>query len=176
MKYIVLSLTFVLSIFGLAACSSNTEPPPTKTIAELVTEDPQFSALLETATDAGLLETLQGAGPFTVFAPTNTAFATLPTSPETLEDLKQLLLYHVVAEKLEAKDITSKPSGTLKSAQGLDLSYTVTGNEVILTDSRGNKVKVIKTDIQATNGVIHVIESVLLLPNIPAIPPAEMNR
>jgi transforming growth factor-beta-induced protein len=163
MRLVITFIVFGLSLL-LSACSSNTDTP-SKTMAQLVTDEDQFLALEDALDRTGLLTTLEGEGPFTVFAPTNEAFASIGTDPGE-ENLRQLLLYHVVAQKLEGKDITG--SGTLPTLQGTDLSYTVTGSEVTLTDSRGNQVKVTQTDIQATNGVIHVIEAVLLLPDIPA--------
>jgi uncharacterized surface protein with fasciclin (FAS1) repeats len=164
MKPVVLFLAFALML-SLNACDT-TEPSSAKTIAQLVTDDPQFSALSEVLDLAALKQELGKPGPFTVFAPSNQAFATVGTSPTTEEEYKQLLLYHVVAQRLEAKNITG--SGTLPTLQSTNLSYTVMGNEVTLTDSRANQVKVTQTDIQATNGVIHVIDAVLLLPDIPA--------
>lgn len=167
MKPFISFVVFGLVSLILAACSSNTVTPPTKTIRQIVTDEEQFLALEDALERTGLLATLEGAGPFTVFAPPNESFASIQTDPGE-DNLRQLLLYHVVAQKLEAKDITSQASGTLKTAQGADLSYTVTNGQVTLTDSRGNQVKVTKTDILATNGVIHVIDKVLFLPDIPA--------
>lgn len=170
MKPTILSIVFGL-ILGLSACSGNTETLPTETIAELVESDPQFSGLLELLEIANLKATLSEAGPFTLFAPSNDALKKLETSPANEEEYRQLLLYHVLDQKLEAKDITA--SGTLTTRQGESLSYAVADDGVTLTDSRSNAVKVVKTDIKATNGVIHVIDKVLFLPTIPALPPTE---
>jgi uncharacterized surface protein with fasciclin (FAS1) repeats len=167
-------ITFV--VFGLLALLSacqTAEPIPTETIAELISEDAQFAGLLETVTDAGLLETLQGEGPFTVFAPSNDAFAALATAPATNDDLQQLLLYHILPEARDAESLTVEPFQPLTTAQSEELSYTVADGKVLLKDSRGNEATVIKTDIKATNGVIHIIDKVLLLPNIPTLPPTE---
>jgi transforming growth factor-beta-induced protein len=171
MKPVISSVVFGL-LFILSACTT-ADPAPTQTIAELIAEDAKFAGLLETATDAGLIETLQGAGPFTIFAPSNEAFAKLPTSPETKEDLKQLLLYHVLSENLDAATLTSRAPEPLSTVQGEALSYTVVDGKVLLKDSRGNEATVTQTDIEATNGVIHVIDKVLLLPAIPTPPPVE---
>jgi uncharacterized surface protein with fasciclin (FAS1) repeats len=167
MKPVISFIVFGLVTLGLVACSS-TEPPPTKTIAELVTEDPQFSLLEDALTDTELLETLKGPGPFTVFAPTDTAFEAFaksenPPPPSTIEELKPILLYHVADKKLLAKDLTARVS-PIKTLQGTELSYTVEGGKVTLKDGQAKSVNVTKTDIQATNGVIHIIDAVLLLP------------
>jgi uncharacterized surface protein with fasciclin (FAS1) repeats len=118
-----------------------------------------FTTLAKALTAAGLIETLKGPGPFTVFAPTDEAFAKLPagTLESLLKDkakLTAVLTYHVVPGKVMAADVVK-----LKSAK------TVQGQSVTIDASAGVKVdaaKVVKTDIQATNGVIHVIDSVIL--------------
>jgi uncharacterized surface protein with fasciclin (FAS1) repeats len=119
----------------------------------------QFKTLVKAVQEAGLVDTLKGKGPFTVFAPTDEAFAKLP--PGTLEallnnkeKLAQVLTYHVVAGKLKAGDV--KP-GEVKTVEGQSVSVRSQGGAVMV-----NNAKVIKTDIMASNGVIHVIDTVLL--------------
>lgn len=158
-RLIWLGLLFVL---GLTACSSTTVTP-TQTITEIAASDPQLSSLVEVLGEAGLVETLQGAGPFTVFSPTNEAFAALETSPDTQEGLRQLLLYHVVDKKLLAQDLTVQVS-PIKTLQGAELLYTVENGKITLQDGQAKSVTITKGDIQATNGVIHIIDAVLLLP------------
>ena len=120
-----------------------------------------FSTLVAAIKAADLVEALQGQGPYTVFAPTNEAFAKLPAGtvetllkPENKEKLQQILLYHVVPAKVMAKDVKTMEVETL---QGGDLDIEVTGSTVTVNDAI-----VIKTDVEASNGVIHAIDSVLL--------------
>ncbi len=150
-----MSLALVLS-----ACGSGT-PAPTQTIAELVATDPQFLALKDALEFAELTATLSEAGPFTVFAPSNKAFEEAQVTPETL---KEILLYHVVTQKLESATLISQAPDTLTTEQGAELAYELQDGKVVLTDAQGIKVTVTSPDIQATNGVIHVIDAVLLLP------------
>ena len=133
-------------------------------IAEIAAGDPNFSTLVAALSAAGLVETLAGEGDFTVFAPTNDAFAALPEGTvdallaDPSGDLTQILLYHVLGNRAEAADVVGLSSaGTL---QGGDITIEVVDSGVILNDS----VRVTQTDIQAANGVIHVIDAVLLPP------------
>merc|ERR1711915_939680 len=138
-------------------------PAPTKTIAELAIATPQLSTLLAAVKAAGLVETLSGEGPFTVFAPTNDAFAKIPA--ETLnglladkEALTAVLLRHVVpGAALKARDV---PHGTtpVKTAGGEEIE--VTRNRYIKIKSSAGKAGVIAFDILATNGVVHLVNSV----------------
>ncbi|MGF1632669.1 MAG: fasciclin domain-containing protein [Phycisphaerae bacterium] len=123
----------------------------------------QFNTLAAALTQAGLVETLQTGGPFTVFAPTDEAFAKLPTGTvETLlkdenkEQLKSVLLYHVVDGKVKAEKVVGMD--TAKTLQGGDVSISTRDGNVFLNDN----VQVIKADVMASNGVIHVIDGVLL--------------
>merc|ERR1712044_45340 len=138
-------------------------PAPTKTIAELAIATPQLSTLLAAVKAAGLVETLSGEGPFTVFAPTNDAFAKIPA--DTLnglladkEALTAVLLRHVVPDAaLKARDV---PHGTtpVKTAGGEEIK--VTKNRYINIKSSAGKAGVIAFDILATNGVVHLVNSV----------------
>ena len=119
-----------------------------------------FNTLLAAAKAAGLVDTLESAGPFTVFAPTDEAFAKLPegTIDNLLanpDKLKQILLYHVVPGKVMAKDVVGLSSAT--TAQGSDIAIVLKGDSVMI-----NNAKVLKTDVMASNGVIHVIDTVIV--------------
>jgi len=123
-----------------------------------------FGTLLKAAAAAGLVETLQGAGPLTVFAPTDDAFAALPagTLDKLLADpaaLKKVLLYHVVSGAVTADQVVGLTSAT--SVEGAPIAITVKDGKVYLNDD----AQVVATDIPATNGVIHVIDHVILPPS-----------
>lgn len=139
--------------------------PSPKTIAELAIASESLSTLVAAVKAAGLVDALNGEGPFTVFAPTNEAFAKLPKEtvesllqPENVEKLRQILLYHVVPGKVVAKDVVGLKAA--KSAQGQQIAISVKDGTVILNGSS----KVVATDMDATNGVVHVIDSVILPP------------
>jgi transforming growth factor-beta-induced protein len=168
-------LTFSALALVVAACSSaatSTPAPeapeasamaPMGDIVETATEAGSFSTLLTAATAAGLVDTLKGEGPFTVFAPTDEAFAALPEG--TLDDLladpealKQVLLYHVVSGKVTADQVVGLTSAD--SVEGSPIAISVTDGTVTLNDS----AKVVTTDIETSNGVIHVIDAVILPP------------
>lgn len=137
------------------------EPEPANDIVDVAIEAGQFETLVAAVKAAGLVETLKGAGPFTVLAPNDEAFAKLPAGavddllkPENKEKLTKILTYHVVPEKVMAADVGQRKS--IKTVQGQDL---------IIDTSDGVKVdgaKVIKADIVTDNGVIHVIDSVVV--------------
>jgi uncharacterized surface protein with fasciclin (FAS1) repeats len=161
---------------ALAACSAAASPSPspevtaapteaamTSDIVQTATEAGSFTTLLTAATAAGLVETLQGPGPFTVFAPTDEAFAALPdgTLEELLADpeaLKDILLYHVVSGEVTADQVVELTSAD--SVEGSTIAIAVKDGTVYLNDS----AKVVTTDVMASNGVIHVIDAVLLPP------------
>jgi transforming growth factor-beta-induced protein len=139
--------------------------PPAElgTIVDIAVADGRFTTLVAALQAAGLVETLSGEGPFTVFAPTDDAFAKLPAGtvesllkPENLEQLKNILLYHVVSGKVMAADVVGLTSAP--TVLGQDVTITVKDGNVYLNDT----VQVIITDIEASNGVIHVIDAVLL--------------
>jgi uncharacterized surface protein with fasciclin (FAS1) repeats len=134
-----------------------------KDIVETATEAESFSTLLTAAKAAGLVETLQGKGPYTVFAPTDEAFAALPAG--TLEGLladkealKAVLLYHVVSGAVTADQVVGLTSAD--SVEGSPVAISVKDGMVYLNDS----AKVVTPDVMASNGVIHVIDQVLLPP------------
>ncbi len=139
-------------------------PPADKAdIVDTAVADGRFKTLAAALTAAGLIDTLKGAGPFTVFAPTDEAFARLPAGtidellkPENKQKLTDILLYHAVSGKVMASDVTSLTNAT--TVLGEDVTITVKDGKVFLNDT----VQVIITDIETSNGVIHVIDAVLL--------------
>jgi uncharacterized surface protein with fasciclin (FAS1) repeats len=137
-------------------------------IVDTAVADGRFTTLVTAVTEAGLVETLKGEGPFTVFAPTDDAFAALPegTIEALLGDIPQLtdiLLYHVLLDKVMAADVLELDGESVPTAlEGKDITITIKDGNVYLN----NDVMVIITDIETANGVIHVIDAVL-------IPPAE---
>jgi len=133
-------------------------------IVQIAASTGQFDTLIAAAKAAGLTEALSGKGPLTVFAPTDEAFARLSAGtvegllrPENKEQLVEILTYHVVPEKLKASDVVARDS--LQTLNGKQPRISVSGSEVKIDDAN-----VIKVDINASNGVIHVIDSVLLPP------------
>lgn len=133
-----------------------------KDIVETAVAAGSFNTLAAALTAAGLVETLQGNGPFTVFAPTDAAFAALPEGtvesllkPENIDQLRAVLTYHVVAGAVFAKDVISLDEAT--SVQGDTIEISLADGGVKVDDAN-----VIKTDVRASNGVIHVIDKVIL--------------
>ncbi|MBA3815546.1 MAG: fasciclin domain-containing protein [Parachlamydiaceae bacterium] len=132
-----------------------------KNIVQIAQSNPDFSTLVKVLVAADLVSALEGKGPFTVFAPTNEAFAKLPAAtladllkPENKEKLKAILTYHIVPGKVLAKDVQTMKAKTLN---GKELDIQVRGSNVMV-----NNAKVVKTDIIGSNGVIHVIDAVIL--------------
>ena len=146
---------------------------PSKNIIENAVNSKDHTTLVAAVKAAGLVETLQGKGPFTVFAPTNAAFDKLPKGtvetllkPENLKLLQTILTYHVVAGKMSAADIMAaiKKGGgkaSLKTVSGGTLTAWMKGSNVYLTDENGNSAKVTIADVNQSNGVIHVIDAVV---------------
>lgn len=147
---------------------------PSKDIIDNAVNSKDHTTLVAAVKAAGLVDTLKGKGPFTVFAPTNEAFAKLPAStvdtllkPENKAELTKVLTYHVVAGKLTANDLKAqiaKGNGKamLKTVEGEDLTATLSGNNIDITDSKGNIAKVTIPNVMQSNGVIHVVDTVLL--------------
>jgi uncharacterized surface protein with fasciclin (FAS1) repeats len=159
------SMKLLTSLFAIAISLTVSASPvradETKTIVEIAAGNPDFSTLVAAVKAAGLAETLSGDGPFTVFAPTNAAFDKLPKGtveellkPENKAKLAGILTYHVVGAKVLAKDVKA---GAVKTVNGAEAKITVEGGAVKI-----DAATVTKTDIVGKNGVIHVIDSVIL--------------
>ena len=143
-------------------------------IIGVASSSPDETTLVAAIKAAGLVQTLQGKGPFTVFAPTNAAFDKLPAGtvanllkPENKAKLTAILTYHVVAGNLDAKAVIAaikKGNGkaVLTTVQGGKLTASLENGKVFLTDASGGMSTVISTDLKCTNGVIHVIDTVLM--------------
>ncbi len=145
-----------------------------KDIIDNAVNSKDHTTLVAAVKAAELVETLKGAGPFTVFAPTNAAFDKLPAGtvdtlvkPENKKKLTGILTYHVVAGKMDAASIAKaieegKGKATLKTVAGGTLTASMEGKDVIITDEKGGKSKVTIADVMQSNGVIHVVDSVLM--------------
>lgn len=190
-----LILTAAAAALALSGCGSKTETPTetttvagsetapapapsqmlaSSTIAANLSAAPDHKSLAAAVTQAGLSETLSGVGPFTVFAPTDAAFAQVPPvtrdgwmRPAQKDVLAGVLKYHVVPGKLTAADLTAKITegggkAVLKTADGQDLTATKSGDAILLTSSSGNKATVTAADLGQSNGVVHVVDAVLL--------------
>ena len=156
---------------GSSSSSSSSKPakdtttssaPASKTIVVVAGSNPDFSTLVTAVTKAGLVKTLAGPGPFTVFAPTNAAFAAIPTEQlnAILADKAQLtkiLTYHVVPGEVMAADL--QPEQMVKTVEGQDLDIKVTNGAATV-----NGCNIVKTDIKASNGIVHVVDCVLIPP------------
>lgn len=155
-------LAGVLAPAGVSA--QGMKATSTKDIVAVATEAGSFSTLLAAVKAAGLVETLQGAGPFTVFAPTDAAFAKLPAGTvEALladrEKLTAILTYHVLAGRVESGAIVGAGKVSPATVEGAKLNVRVENGKVLVNDAT-----VVTADVQASNGVIHVIDTVLLPP------------
>jgi uncharacterized surface protein with fasciclin (FAS1) repeats len=155
-----------LALVGIMSVVTPAHAQQGKDIVDTAVAAGSFTTLAKALTAADLVSTLKGPGPFTVFAPTDEAFAKLPKGtletllkPENKEKLRRVLTYHVVAGKVMAADVVKVSSA--KTVSSDTLSVAVSGGAVTV-----DKARVVKTDIAASNGVIHVIDSVLLPPGI----------
>jgi uncharacterized surface protein with fasciclin (FAS1) repeats len=192
-----LILTAAAAALALAACGSKTETPAetttvagsetaaapaaspsqmlaSSTIAANLSAAPDHKSLAAAVTQAGLSETLSGVGPFTIFAPTDAAFAQVPPvtrdgwmRPAQKDVLAGILKYHVVPGKLTAADLAAKIAegggkAVLKTADGQDLTATKSGDAILLTSSSGNKATVTAADLGQSNGVVHDVDAVLI--------------
>lgn len=180
-----LAVPMLASALALAACGETadttepadaeiTEAAEANTVVDVAKGNPDFSTLIAAVEAAQLAETLSGTGPFTVFAPNNAAFEKLPAGtvdgllkPESQAQLTALLTYHVVAGKTDAaalaKAITDGGGkAELTTVNGGKLTASMDGEKVILTDAGGKTSTVTATDIEASNGVIHVIDTVVM--------------
>lgn len=147
---------------------------PSKNIIQNAVNSKDHTTLVAAVKAAGLVDTLQGKGPFTVFAPTNDAFAKLPSGtvatllkPENKGQLTEVLTYHVVPGRLTAKDLmeTAQKNGgkaMFKTVEGEDLTVQIKDGKIWVWDSKGNAAKITIKNVLQSNGVIHVIDTVLL--------------
>jgi uncharacterized surface protein with fasciclin (FAS1) repeats len=169
----------VLAIAGAAYAASNpmvggAAMYPEKNIVENAINSKDHTTLVAAVKAAGLVETLQGDGPFTVFAPTNAAFDMLPAGtvdnlvkPENKATLTSVLTYHVVPGKWDSQALSTAIAGqgnklTVKTVQGETLLITGKGQSLMITDSKGNQAHVTIADVYQKNGVIHVVDKVLM--------------
>ncbi|MCE2593663.1 fasciclin domain-containing protein [Motilimonas cestriensis] len=161
-KKICASFTLVLASFAFVATAHADHHGMKKDIVDVAASNGSFNTLVAAVKAAGLVDTLKGDGPFTVFAPTDEAFAKLPEGtvemllkPENKDKLVSILTYHVVAGKVMAADVVK-----------LDSAETVQGQKVMITVKDGavqvDNANVVMTDVKASNGVIHVIDSVIM--------------
>lgn len=196
MKKSTLTWAVGLSALALSACSGSesvptetevtqddamasdnivaTEATANKNIVALAQDNPQVSTLVTAITAAGLGETLSGTGPFTVFAPSNAAFAKLDKAtldgllkPENKAKLASLLTYHVVAGDVKSGDLAKlisdgKGTATVKTVNGGSLKASMDGNKILLTDAKGGKSTVTAPDMVASNGTIHLVDTVVM--------------
>ncbi len=147
---------------------------PSRNIIENAVNSKDHTTLVAAVKAAGLVDTLSGAGPFTVFAPTNEAFGKLPAGtvnklvkPENKAALTKILTYHVVAGKLSAADIDRKikdggGKAMLKTVEGDTLTAEMQGGKLVLVDDKGDKSTVTIADVNQSNGVIHVVDTVVM--------------
>ena len=145
-----------------------------KNIVQNAVNSKDHTTLVAAVKAAGLVDTLQSAGPFTVFAPTNDAFAKLPAGtvdtllkPENKKTLTNVLTYHVVSGRLTAKDLMEKikagnGKAMLKTVEGADLTFAEKDGKLRIWDAKGDSAQVTIRNVMQSNGVIHVIDTVLL--------------
>lgn len=145
-----------------------------KNIVENAVNSKDHTTLVAAVKAAGLVETLSGPGPFTVFAPVNSAFDALPAGtvdtllkPENKATLTKVLTYHVVAGKIDSKAIAKaikkgKGKATFKTVSGGTLTAAMNGTDLVLTDEKGGTSKVTVADVRQSNGVIHVVDTIVM--------------
>jgi uncharacterized surface protein with fasciclin (FAS1) repeats len=158
------ALVLVLLVAGALPAAAQGE----QDIVDTAVAAGNFTTLAQALEAAGLVETLKGEGPFTVFAPTNEAFAKLPagTLESLLQDtdtLRSILTYHVVSGEVMAADVTGMSGQDVATVQGETVRVMVNGDQVMINDAT-----VTQADVQASNGVIHVVDTVLIPPSVAA--------
>lgn len=170
----VLSLGLLAALSACAPIDLKDVPKPAPvaplgTIVDVAVANGSFKTLVSAVTAAGLADTLKGAGPFTVFAPTDDAFKKLPAGtvdsllqPANKDKPANILKYHVLSGKVPASEVLKLGGKTVTTLLSQNVTVNVTGSTVTLTDAVGGVSKVIVTDVQASNGVIHVIDTVLM--------------
>ena len=182
MKSRILVGAFALTLMALPLLARTSQDPmvggaamyPTKNIVENAVNSADHTTLVAAVKAAGLVDTLEGPGPFTVFAPTNDAFAKLPAGtvdmllkPENKDMLTKVLTYHVVSGRLGANDIrkmikAGNGQAQLKTVSGGTLTATEVGGKIVLRDEKGNTSTITIANVFQSNGVIHVIDTVLM--------------
>jgi uncharacterized surface protein with fasciclin (FAS1) repeats len=181
MKTRLITTALALALFGAGVARAQQDPMvggaamyPTKDIIDNAVNSQDHTTLVAAVKAAGLVDTLKGPGPFTVFAPTNEAFAKLPAGtvetllkPENKETLTKILTYHVVAAKVSSKDLVKMikdghGTATLKTVGGGTLTAMAQGGKIMLKDEKGGISTVTIADVFQSNGVIHVIDTVLM--------------
>jgi len=165
-KLLALVAVSAVAVAAVVAPTAGATPKVNKDIVATAVGAGQFKTLASLLTSAGLVKTLEGKGPFTVFAPTDAAFAHVPkaTLAKLANDpmlLKSVLLYHVVAGKVPASTVVTLNGKSVKTVNGASVRISVKGGKVYLNGS----TQVTKPDVMASNGVIHVINKVLLPPS-----------
>lgn len=182
-KLMILALVFSISIFNIQAQCNSSKAKAVKAsytengepdVVDIAIGSKDHTTLVAAVKAAGLVGTLKSEGPFTVFAPTNAAFDKLPDGtvntllkPENKDQLVKILTYHVIAGNFKAKDVVKaiQDGGgkvTLKTVSGDDITITMRDKNVVLKDENGNYSTITATDLEGKNGVIHVIDSVVL--------------
>lgn len=184
-KLAAITAALVMSVAGMASVAQAATAAasvmvggapmlPTKDIIDNAVNSKDHTTLVAAVKAAGLVETLKGAGPFTVFAPTNAAFAALPAGtvdtllkPENKAMLSGILTYHVVAGKVDAAALTKmitdgKGTASFKTVAGGTLTAKTAGGKVMIMDEKGGSATVTIADVYQSNGVIHVVDKVLL--------------
>jgi uncharacterized surface protein with fasciclin (FAS1) repeats len=176
------TLVLTGAVFALALTAFASKNPmvggkemfPNKDIIDNAVNSADHTTLVAAIKAAGLVDTLKGAGPFTVFAPTNAAFEKLPAGtvdnllkPENKDTLVKILTYHVVAGRVTSKDLIKmikmgKGTATIKTVSGGTLTAMLEGNHIVLKDEKGGTATVTTANVMQSNGVIHVVDSVLL--------------
>lgn len=171
---LILTVVFSANTYAQTKMVGGAAMYPTKNIVENAVNSKDHTTLVAAVKAAGLVPTLESPGPFTVFAPTNEAFDALPAGtvsnllkPENKAKLISILTYHVVPGKLSSMDLmrmvkANHGKATLKTVEGEDLYITMKGHHLMVTDEKGRTAKITIADVNQSNGVIHVINKVLL--------------
>lgn len=171
MKKLLFLMASLVVLFGTTAVKAQEN---SKNIVEIATSVDDFSTLVSALKAADLVGALQGDGPFTVFAPVNSGFAKIDADalnsllqPENKEKLSGILTYHVVSGRIAAADVVNALKGgngkaELKTLNGSTLTAVEKDGGIFLMDQNGNYSKITKTDVMASNGVIHIIEDVVM--------------
>jgi uncharacterized surface protein with fasciclin (FAS1) repeats len=188
MKKVFLAILAMAVVFGVAADNASAQQMMSgnpmvggaamyknKDIVDNAVNSKDHTTLVAAVKAAGLVDTLKSKGPFTVFAPTNAAFNMLPAGtvdtllkPENMTMLQNVLKYHVVAGKMDAKAIKKaikkgKGKAMLTTVEGSMLTAMMNGNTLVLTDEKGGQSRVTIADVRQSNGVIHVVDTVLMM-------------